>query len=195
MQGTIEPLVLEEHQCEVVADPTLPPPQGTCMFLFLWNHHFSSMQYICLRFFLLSEFDICIALTYVTLCRNLLRQWFLKSTKARLLSTHLFPPARYMYVSLSLVTSFSVHVVYMSHIHYFIWNWHICYFMQVPSEASMHEEHQIGDPPLTSHQVCLCITFFVRLCITFSDLVLEETQIGDPPLPPQLTCIFVDIGI
>ena len=59
----------------------------------------------------------------------------------------------------------------------------------------MHEEHQIGDPPLTSQQVHLCITFLICLCITFFDLVIEETQIGDPPLPPQCTCIFVDIGI
>ena len=67
--------------------------------------------------------------------------------------------------------------------------------MQASSEALVLEEHQIGDPPLTSQQVRLCITFFVRLCIDFSNLVLEETQIGDPPLPPQCTCIFVDIGI
>ena len=125
------------------------------MFHFLWKNHFT-----------------CIALTYVTLCRNLLWQWCLKSTKARLLSTHLFPPARYMYVSLYLVKSFSVHVVYMSLIHYFIWNWHICYFMQAFSEAPVREEHQIGGLPLTSQQVCSCITFFVCLCIAFSDLVL-----------------------
>ena len=67
--------------------------------------------------------------------------------------------------------------------------------MQAPGEASVREEHQISGPPLTSQQVCLCIAFFVHLCIAFSDLVLEETQIGDPPLPPQGTCIFVDIGI
>ena len=67
--------------------------------------------------------------------------------------------------------------------------------MQASSEASVREEHQIGDPPLTSQQVHLCIAFFVCLCIAFSDLVLEETQIGDPPLPPKCTCIFVDIGI
>ena len=67
--------------------------------------------------------------------------------------------------------------------------------MQAPSEAPVHEEHQIGDPPLTSQQVRLCITFFVHLCIAFFDLVLEETQISDPPLLPQGTCIFVDIGI
>ena len=67
--------------------------------------------------------------------------------------------------------------------------------MQDSSEAPMLEEHQIGDPPLTSQQVCLCIAFFVRFCIEFFDLVLEETQIGHPPLPPQGTCIFVDIGI
>ena len=71
----------------------------------------------------------------------------------------------------------------------------MCYFMQAPSEAPVHEEHQIDGPPLTSQQVCLRIAFFVRLCIAFSDLVLEETQIGDPPLPPQCTCIFVNIGI
>ena len=136
-----------------------------------------------------------ITLTYVTLCRNLLWQWCLKSIKARLLSTHLFPPSRYMYVSLYLVASFSIHVVYMSLIHYFIWNWHICYFIQAPSEAPVREEHQVGDPPLTSHQVCLCITFFVCLCIAFSDLVLEETQISDPPVPLQCICIFVDIDI
>ena len=59
----------------------------------------------------------------------------------------------------------------------------------------MLEEHQIGDPPLMSQQLRLCIAFFVRLCIAFSDLVLEETQIGDPPIPPQRTCIFVYIGI
>ena len=67
--------------------------------------------------------------------------------------------------------------------------------MQAPSEAPMHEEYQIGHPTLTSQHVCLCITLFVRLSITFSDLVLEETQISDPPLPPRDTCIFVDIRI
>ena len=83
--------------------------------------------------------------------------------------------------------------------------------MQDSSEASVLEEHQIGDPPLTSQQVRLCITFFVRLFIAFSDLVLslctfmyrfdicyfmqasiqpvvlEEHQsevVGDQPLPP-----------
>ena len=59
----------------------------------------------------------------------------------------------------------------------------------------MREEHQIGDPPLTSQQVYLCVSFFVPLCIAFSDLVLEETQIDDPPLAPQCTCILVDIRI
>ena len=83
------------------------------------------------------------------------------------------PPARYMYVSLSLETSFFVHVVYVSLILFIIWNWHICYFMQASSEASVLEEHQIGDPPLTSQQVRLCIAFFVGLCIAFSDLVLS----------------------
>ena len=58
--------------------------------------------------------------------------------------------------------------------------------MQASSEAPMCEEHQISDPPLTSQQVRLCIAFFVRLGIAFSDLVLEEIQIGDPPHPPNV---------
>ena len=45
--------------------------------------------------------------------------------------------------------------------------------MQASSEALVLEEHQIDDPPLTSQQVSLCITFFLRLCIAFSDLVLS----------------------
>ena len=61
MQGTIEPLVLEEHQREVVFD-------------------------------------------------------------------HLFPPATYMYVSLSLKTSFFIHVVYMSKIIFIIWIWHMLFY-------------------------------------------------------------------
>ena len=67
--------------------------------------------------------------------------------------------------------------------------------MQDSSEAPMLEEHQISDPLLTIQHVCLYIAFFVRLCISFSDLVLKENQISDPPLPPQCTCIFIDIGI
>ena len=90
-----------------------------------------------------------------------------------------------MYVSLSLKTSFPIHVVYIFLILFFF-EIDICYFMQASSEASLLEEHQIDDPPLMSQQVHLCIAFFVCLCITFSDLVLEEHQIGDPPLPPNV---------
>ena len=107
-----------------------------------------------------------LTLTYVMLCRHPLSHWCLKSTKARLLSNRLFPPARYMYVSLSLVTSFSIHVVYMSSIHYFILNWHICYFMQSPSEALVHEEHQIEvvvDPPPPPRQVHVFFSFFENI--------------------------------
>ena len=66
--------------------------------------------------------------------------------------------------------------------------------MQTSSEAPVLEEHQISDPPLTSQHVCLCIAFFVCLCITFSDLVLEETQIGDPPLPPKVHVYFLTLA-
>ena len=47
------------------------------------------------------------------------------------------------------------------------------YFMQDSNEASVLEEHQIGDPPLMSQQVSLCITLFVCLCMDFLDLVLS----------------------
>ena len=66
--------------------------------------------------------------------------------------------------------------------------------MQASSEALVLEEHQIGDPPLTSQQVHLCITFFVCLCIAFSDLVLEETQIVEPPLPPNVHVYFFTLA-
>ena len=43
IQEYIETVVLEEHQSEVVVNPPLPHPLGTCMFRFLWKHHFPSM--------------------------------------------------------------------------------------------------------------------------------------------------------
>ena len=77
--------------------------------------------------------------------------------------------------------------------------------MQDSSEASVLEEHQIGDPPLTSQQVCLCIafsdlvlslcTFMYRFDICYfmqesiEPVVLNEHQrevVFDPPLPPSM---------
>ena len=58
----------------------------------------------------------------------------------------------------------------------------------------MRAEHQIDEPPLMSQQVCLCIAFFVRLCIALLDLLPEETQIGDPPLPPPMY-MYVSISL
>ena len=38
-------------------------------------------------------------------------------------------------------------------------------YMQAPSEAPVHEEHQTGDPPLTSQQVCLCRSLYLYVCV------------------------------
>ena len=40
--------------------------------------------------------------------------------------------------------------------------------MQAPSEALVHEEHQIGGPPLTSQQVHLCRSFSLYVCVSLS---------------------------
>ena len=37
--------------------------------------------------------------------------------------------------------------------------------MQAPSEAPVLEEHQTGGPPFTSHQVCLCRSLYLYVCI------------------------------
>ena len=58
MQGTIEPLVLEENQCEVVADPHLPPRQVHVCFAFFENMIFRPCS-ICLILFVFAEIDIC----------------------------------------------------------------------------------------------------------------------------------------
>ena len=81
------------------------------MFRFVWKNHFVTYIYRQMK--------------YVTLCRNLLWQWCLKSTKGRLLLTHLFPPNRYVCSTFFGSSSFSFQVAYMFPIHYFIWNLHI----------------------------------------------------------------------
>ena len=58
MQGTIEPLVLEEHQCEVVADPSLPPLQVHVCSVFFENIIFCPCSIYVTRFLLLSKFYI-----------------------------------------------------------------------------------------------------------------------------------------
>ena len=126
------------------------------MFRFVWKNHFVTYK---------SIFNI-----YVTLCKNLLWQWCLKSTTARLLSTHLFPPNRYICFNFFGSSSFSFQVVYMSLIHYLIWNWHIymLLYMQAPTEAPVLEEHQTGGPPFMSQQVCLCRSLSLYVCVHIS---------------------------
>ena len=41
-------------------------------------------------------------------------------------------------------------------------------YMQAPSEASIREELQIGGPPFTSHQVCLCRSLSLYVCVHIS---------------------------
>ena len=38
-------------------------------------------------------------------------------------------------------------------------------YMQDPSEAPVHEEHQTGGPPLTSQHVCLCRSLYLYVCV------------------------------
>ena len=59
MQESIEPVVLEEHQSEVVGDPPLPPRQVNVCFTFFENIIFCPYSVYMSRFFLLSEIDIC----------------------------------------------------------------------------------------------------------------------------------------
>ena len=62
-------------------------------------------------------------------------------------------------------------------------------YMQAPSEAPVHEEHQTGDPPFTSQQVCLCrslslyvwknnfVTYIYRLEKSFCNLHISFGKI------------------
>ena len=95
MQESIEPVVLEENQSEFVGDPPFRPYQVHVCFAFFENIIF----YPCSIY--VSDSLYYLKLTYVTLCRLVVRQRYLKKTKSMLLATHLLPPTRYVYVSLS----------------------------------------------------------------------------------------------
>ena len=58
--------------------------------------------------------------------------------------------------------------------------------MQAPSEALVREEHEIGDPPLMSQQVCLCIAFFVCLCIASLIWCLKRPKSVTHLFPPNV---------
>ena len=76
MEESIEPMVLEEHQSEVVENPPLPPFQVHVCFAFFENIIF----YPC-SIYVLFSFSY-LKLVYVTLCRLLVRHQCLKSTKS-----------------------------------------------------------------------------------------------------------------
>ena len=98
MQGTIEPLVLEEHQHEVVSNPPLPPHQVHVCFAFFENIIF------CPCSIYVYEYFYYLNLTYVILFRLQLRHQCLKSTR---LMTHLSRASIYVYVSLSFNCDFN----------------------------------------------------------------------------------------
>ena len=76
MKASIELVVLEEHQSEVVGDPPLPPRQVHVCFAFFENIIFHPCSiYVSDSFYYLK-------LTYVTLCRLLVRHRCLKSSKS-----------------------------------------------------------------------------------------------------------------
>ena len=77
---------------------------------------------ICLFFFVLSDIDIC----YVT--QASIEPVVLDKHQIEVVGDSTLPPTKYMYVSLSLKTSFFVHVVYMSKIVFIIWIWHMLFY-------------------------------------------------------------------
>ena len=102
MQESIETVVLEEHQSEVVVDPPFSPRQ----------------VHACFAFF-----------------RNII-----------------FHPCS----------------IYVSHSFYYMKLTYMLLYMQAPSEAPVHEEHQTGGPPLMSQHVCLCISLSLYICVSLS---------------------------
>ena len=105
MQASIEPLVLEEYQSEVCGDPPLPPHQVHVCFVFFENIIFHP----CSIYF--SDSFYYMKLTYVTLCRLLVRLRCLKSPK---LVTHLWKSSRYVHVHhfLSILILMIQHVLF-----------------------------------------------------------------------------------
>ena len=140
------------------------------MFHFLWKNHFT-----------------CIALKYVTLCRNLLWQWCLKSTKPRLFSTHLFPLARYVCFTFFGNIIFRPFSIYVFDSLFYMKLTYICYFICRPlvRPRCMKSTKPVAHLWWASKYVYVGHFLCTFVYISFSNLVLEETQIGDP-LPPKV---------
>ena len=84
--------------------PTSFPPPGTCMFRFLWKHHFFPCSiYVSDSFYYLK-------LTYVTLCSILVRHQCLKSTNQWPTSND--PIVTFMYRFLLIVILMIQHVLF-----------------------------------------------------------------------------------
>ena len=146
MQESIELVVLEEHKSEVVVNPPLPPLQVHVCFTFFENIICRPCSiYVSNSFYYLK-------LTYVTLCRLLVRHRCLKRTK---LVTHLWRDSRYVYLSLSLYVCVSLSLIWylkrpklVTHlfppnVHVYLLTLAYIFFMQLDSEQVVLEEHPI----------------------------------------------------
>ena len=101
-----------------------------------------------------------------------------------------------MYVSLSLVTSFFIEVVYMSLIHYFIWNWHICYFICRPLVGHRCVKSTKSSTLLWQANRYIYVSLYLYVCVLLSLIwCLKRPKSVTHLSPPQGTCIFVEIGI
>ena len=89
MQASIEEVVLEENQIQVVGDPPLPPRY---MYVLVSLKKSFSIHVVYVSF---SSYYL--TLTYVTLLIHILSQCCLKSTKYRLLVAHLSPRGTCMF--------------------------------------------------------------------------------------------------
>ena len=134
-------MLLVAHLC--------PPTRYVYVSLSLKNSLSIHVVYVSFSLYLMT-------LKYVTLCRNLVRQWCLKSTKSKLLVTHLSPPK--VHVCFSFFEKIIFHPCSICLVLFVLYDIDLCYFMQAYSEAAVLEENQVnvvGDPPLPPPGTCM----------------------------------------
>ena len=112
MQEYIEEMVLEDHQIQVLGDPPLPPQVHVCFSFF--EKVIFLLCSICLILFVFADIDICYFM------KESIEAMVLEEHQIQVLGDPPLPPPRYMYVSLSLKTSFFIHVVYVSFSFYYL---------------------------------------------------------------------------
>ena len=103
-------------------DLPVHPSQLHVYFTFFEKSFFVDVVYVSFLF-VLSDIDICYFM------QASIVPMVLEYHQINVVGDPHPPPTRYMYVSLSLKTSFSVHVVYMSMILFIIWIWHMLFYV------------------------------------------------------------------